>query len=106
MPGDGLSPDDVPPAQRSRADEVFEELRALLGAHERRTAPSPAGLAAFNAELDAAAAVERAMHTAALQAFRERFVGPPLPRGFRARQERERRRRADMRALLKKLRDT
>lgn len=45
------------------------------------------------------------MHSAALQAFAARFVGPPLPRGFRARQERERRRRADMRALMKRMRE-
>jgi hypothetical protein len=100
VPGDGLSPDDVPQGQVSE-----ERVRALLRAYEAGVDQTPHRLADFNAELDAAAAIDWAMHTAALQAFRAAFVGPPLPRGFRARQERERRRRADLRALLKRMRE-
>lgn len=99
---ENLDPEDIPGGHSERASEQIRDLLAKAGARDeimRR------GMAAFNAEQDQQFA-EMLAEGALLRAkFKANFVGPPLPRGFRARQERERRKKADMRALLRRLKD-
>lgn len=97
MAADRLGPEDLPPAP----DAGFvARLRALVRSAELGAVASP-----FNAALDADSAIEQARLGVELQAFRAAFVGPPLPRGHRAKQAAQRRRAAELRHLLRALRD-
>lgn len=98
MPGDRLDPDDLlPPADPRIAQAIARALRE----HELQRA----GVSAFNAEIEAQQATDNARLQAEHRAFEAGFVGPPLPRGYRARVKREKVRRAELRALLKRMRE-
>lgn len=97
MPGDGLDPDEMlPPADPRIAQAIARALRE----HELRRA----GVSAFNAEIEAQQAIDNARLQVEHDAFEAGFVGPPLPRGYRARFKREKLQRAEMRRLVKRLR--
>lgn len=96
MPSDGIDPDDLlPPADPRTAQAIARALRQ----YELRCT----GVSAFNAEIEAEQAIDRARVQAEFDAFAAAFMGPPLPRGYRARVKRQKVRRSEMRALLKRL---
>lgn len=82
---DRLTPDDIPAGSTEWAESLVRRL--VLGAVARDKI-NAAGMAAHNAEMDAEVARLVAEHQIARAAHRAGFVGPPLPRGFRARPKR------------------